>query len=43
MRIGKHALSIRKIIGYIRIVPMTPRCIAKRRPIKQRANLFAGD
>jgi hypothetical protein len=25
------------------IFGMTPRCIAKLRPIKQRANLFAGD
>src|SRR5437868_13644163 len=24
-------------------IPMTSRCIAKLRPIKQRANLFAGD
>jgi hypothetical protein len=33
------------LLHFCYIVPicMTPRCVSKLRPIKQRANLFAGD
>jgi len=41
----EHFLCINQLLSVIFIfqIPMTPRCIAKLRPMKQRANLFAGD